>query len=96
MHTDWVTHLDGGVSTFQQGDCEEDALLEDSVAGGIHDEVDDQVRRPFFVQVALHLCQAHLPSAQASHTTKSCRRHRAVACVYKQGKYWNLQEKLYR
>lgn len=85
MHTDWAAHLDGGVSTFQQGDGEEDALLEDSVAGGIHDEVNDQIGRSFFIQVALHLCQAHLSSAQASHATESYRRHSAVACEYTLG-----------
>lgn len=63
-----VTDLDGGVSTFQQRNSQEDALLEDAVAGGVHDKVDDQIGGSLFVQVALYLCQAHFPTAQASRT----------------------------
>ena len=64
IHTD----LDGGVSTFQQCNSEQDAFLEDFVAGGVHDEVDDQVRGSLFVQVTLHFCQRHLPPTQAPGT----------------------------
>lgn len=71
IETDWATNLDGGVSTFQQGDGQQDALLEDSVAGGVHDEVDDQIRSSLFVQVTLYLGQAHLSSTQASDTPES-------------------------
>lgn len=63
-----LTDLDGGVSTFQQRNSQEDALLEDSVAGGVHDEVDDQVGGSLFVQVTLHLRQAHFPTTQPPGT----------------------------
>lgn len=49
-------YLDDRVSTLQQCDGQQYALLEDPVAGSIHDEVNDKVRSPFFVQVALDLC----------------------------------------
>lgn len=45
--------------------------MEDSVAGGIHDEVYDQVGSTFFIQVALDICQAHLPSAHGARPRAS-------------------------
>lgn len=51
-------HLYDGVSSLEQGDGQQDALLKDAVAGGVHDEVDDEVRGSLSVQVALHLGQA--------------------------------------
>lgn len=38
-----LSDLDGCVSTFEQRNCQQDALLEDSVASGVHDEVNYQV-----------------------------------------------------
>lgn len=64
--------LDGCVSTFEQRYRQQDALLEDSVACGVHDEVDDQVRGPLLVQVTLDLSQAHFPAAQAPRTPQAC------------------------
>jgi len=56
------SYLDDRVSTLQQSDGQQDALLEDAVAGGVHDEVDDQVGSPFFVQMALDRRQTQLPA----------------------------------
>lgn len=54
-------YLDDGVAPLQQRDGQQDALLEDPVAASVHDEVDDQVRGSFPVQVALDLRQTQLP-----------------------------------
>lgn len=37
--------------------------MEDSVTGGIHDEIYDQVGCTFFIQMTLDICQTHLTSA---------------------------------
>jgi len=37
--------------------------MEDSVAGGIHDEVYDQVGCTFFIQMTLNICHTLLTSA---------------------------------
>lgn len=63
-----LSDLDGCVSTFKQRNCQQDALLEDSVARGVHDEVDYQVWGSLLVQVTLDLRQAHFPTAQAPRT----------------------------
>lgn len=42
--------------------------MEDSVTGGIHDEIYDQVGCTFFIQMTLDICQTHLTSA---HRTRS-------------------------
>lgn len=65
--------LDGCVSTFEQCDSQQDALLEDSVACGVHDEVDYEVRGSLLVQVTLNLRQAHFPTAQAPRTPQACK-----------------------
>lgn len=61
-----ITDLNGGVSTFEQSNGQENAFLEDSVTGSVHDEVNNQIRSSFFVQVTLHFCEAHFSSAQAA------------------------------
>lgn len=63
--------LDGCVSTFEQCDSQQDAFLEDSVACGVHDEIDYQVRGSLLVQVTLNLRQAHFPTAQAPRTPQA-------------------------
>ncbi|TRY94884.1 hypothetical protein DNTS_032985 [Danionella cerebrum] len=40
-----LTDLDDWVSSFQQSNGQQDALLEDSVTCGVHDEIDDQAIR---------------------------------------------------
>lgn len=57
------TYLDDWVSTLQQCNGQQNALLEDPVTGSIHNKINDQIRSPFFVQMALDLCQIQLPSA---------------------------------
>lgn len=42
--------------------------MEDSVTGGIHDEIYNQVGRTFFIQMTLNICQTHLTS---THWTRS-------------------------
>lgn len=59
-------YLYGGVASFQEGDGQEDALVEHAVAGRVHYEVDDQVGGPLLVQVALDLGQAHLAAAHGA------------------------------
>lgn len=68
-----LSDLDGCVSTFEQRYRQQDALLEDSVARGVHDEVDHEVRGSLLVQVTLHLRQAHFPTAQAPRTPQACK-----------------------
>ncbi|TNN81361.1 hypothetical protein EYF80_008417 [Liparis tanakae] len=53
----------------QQCNSQEDAFLENSVTCGVHDEVNDQVRGSLFVQVTLHLRQAHFPTTQPPRTS---------------------------
>lgn len=56
------SYLYDRVSSLQQSDGQQDAFLEDSVTCGVHDEVNDQVRRTLSIQMTLHFSQAHLPS----------------------------------
>lgn len=61
-------YLDHWVPSLQQRDGQQYALLEDPVTGGVHDEVDDEIRGSFSVEVALDLCQAQFPPAPDART----------------------------
>lgn len=59
----WTSaYLDDRVSALQKSDGQQDALLEDAIASGVHDEVNDQIGGSFFVQVALNFSQTQIPS----------------------------------
>lgn len=61
-------YLDDWVPSLQQCDGQQYALLEDPVTGSVHDEVDDEVRGSFLVQVALDLGQTQLPPTPDART----------------------------
>lgn len=61
-------YLDHWIPSLQQCDGQQYALLEDPVTGCIHDEVDDQIRGSFFVEVALDLCQTQFSSSPNART----------------------------
>lgn len=52
-HAARAQHLDLGVASIQQPDGKQDALLEDLLVLGVHDEVSHQLGGPFSVQPAL-------------------------------------------
>lgn len=87
-------HLYDGVSSLEQGDGQQDALLKDAVAGGVHDEVDDEVRGSLSVQVALHLGQAQLPSR--SHRTTGGRYGGKKGRISHTGDAHNIRTKLFQ
>lgn len=60
------SYLYGGVAPFQKGDGQQNALVEHSVTGRVHYEVDDEIGGPLLVEVALNLRQAHLPPAHGA------------------------------
>lgn len=66
-----IQYLYDWVSSLEQSDGQQDALLKDTVAGGVHDEVDDQVRCSLSVQMTLDLGQTQLPSG-SHHTSRGC------------------------
>lgn len=61
-------YLDHWIPPLQQCDGQQYALLEDPVTGCIHDEIDDQIRGSFFVEVALDLCQTQFSSSPNART----------------------------
>ena len=61
-----ASYLYGGVASFQQGNGQKDALMEHSVTGCVHYEVDDQIGGALLVKVALNLGQAHLTPAHGA------------------------------
>lgn len=56
MSLECLRHLDLRVASLQQADGQLDALLEDLVVLGAHDEIREQLRSSFSVQAALNGC----------------------------------------
>lgn len=69
------SYLDGGIAAFQEGDGQENTLMEDPVAGCIHDEVDHQIGGPLLVEVTLDLGQAHVTPAHGAGSGASSWKH---------------------
>lgn len=59
----YISYLYSSVTTFQECNGEKNALMENSIASGIHDEIYDQVRCPFLIEMTLDICQTHFTTA---------------------------------
>lgn len=72
LHEEVAAHLYLSVSTLQESDAKQNALLKHPVVLGVDDEVDHQLRSPDVVQEALDLHHgAHWP-VRVQHGGTSC------------------------
>lgn len=79
------SYLDGGVASFQKRNGQENALMEHSVTGCVHYEVDDQIGGSLLVEVTLNLSQAHLTPARGAGSRPSPWKDRTLLLLRTQG-----------